>query len=279
MTAVSLKGIAEKKMRSLIVVPARYGSTRFPGKPLHLIAGRSMVSRVADVARKAADLMDDADYVVATDDQRIMDHCAGEGLKAVLTPQDVATGTDRALAAVEALGMTPDVIVNLQGDAPFTPPEMVAAIGRAAASGEDDVATPVVRLSWSELDKMREHKLTAPFSGTCCICDPVGRAIWFSKMIIPGMRKEADMRKSSAVSPVLRHIGLYAYRLDALRRFAALPESHYEKLEGLEQLRMLENGMRIRVVEVDEPDVNIGGVDTPEDLALAERLLKEKGLA
>ena len=84
---------------------------------------------MADVARKAADLMDDADYVVATDDQRIMDHCAGEGLKAVLTPQDVATGTDRALAAVEALGMTPDVIVNLQGDAPFTPPEMVAAIG------------------------------------------------------------------------------------------------------------------------------------------------------
>lgn len=266
-------------MRTLIVVPARYGSTRFPGKPLKLIAGRSMVSRVAGIASEAASLMGDANYVVATDDTRILDHCVAEGLRVIMTPADVATGTDRALAAVEALGTSPDVVVNLQGDAPFTPPEMVAALGRAVAMGEDDVATPVVRLSWQALDDMRHHKQSAPFSGTCCISDTSGRAIWFSKMILPGMRNEEALRKSAMLSPVLRHIGLYAYRLEALRRFASLPESHYEALEGLEQLRMLENGMRIRVVEVEEPEVNIGGVDTEQDLELAERLLLEKGLA
>ncbi len=266
-------------MRSLIVVPARYGSTRFQGKPLKLIAGRSMVSRVAEVAKQAAALLDDADYVVATDDERIRDHCVDMGLKVVMTPVDVATGTDRALAAVDALGASPEVVINLQGDAPFTPAEMVAAVGRAAAEGDEDVATPVVRLSWEALDEMRAHKLSEPFSGTCCIADPSGRALWFSKMVIPGMRKEGKLRETEAVSPVLRHIGLYAYRLDALKRFAVLPESHYEKLEGLEQLRMLENGMTIRVVEVDPPEVNIGGIDTEADLALAERILKEKGLA
>ena len=266
-------------MQALIVVPARYGSTRFPGKPLQLIAGRSMVSRVADVARDAARLMEDADYVVATDDDRILAHCQAEGLKAVLTPEDVATGTDRALAAVDALGVEPEVVINLQGDAPFTPADMVASVGRAAANGAEDVATPVVRLSWSALDDMRDHKKTAPFSGTTCISGHDGRALWFSKNIIPAMRKEEKLRRESDWSPVLRHIGLYAYRLSALKRFASLPEAPYEALEGLEQLRMLENGMTIRVVEVDEPEINIGGVDTPEDLALVERLIAEKGLS
>ena len=266
-------------MRVLIVVPARYGSTRFPGKPLQLIAGRSMVSRVADVARDAARQMDGADYVVATDDERILTHCEQEGLKAVLTPENVATGTDRALAAVQALNVRPDVVINLQGDAPFTPAAMVAAIGKAAAEGDEDVATPVVQLSWEALDDMREHKKLAPFSGTTCIRAETGRALWFSKNILPAMRKEDQLRQSDALSPVLRHIGLYAYRLEALEQFARLPEAHYEALEGLEQLRMLENGMTIRAVLVDEPEISIGGVDTPEDLALAERLLKARGLA
>lgn len=265
-------------MRSLIVVPARYGSTRFPGKPLMEIAGRSMVLRVADVARAAADIMGDARYVVATDDDRIRIHCEAEGVPVVMTPVDVATGTDRALAAANALGERPDVVINLQGDAPFTPAEMVASVGQAVLDSGDDAATPVVRLSWQALDDLREHKKTAPFSGTTCICGPDGRALWFSKNILPGMRKEAKLREAGGLSPVLRHIGLYAYSLSALERFAELPESHYEELEGLEQLRMLENGMTIRVVEVPEPEVSISGVDTPEDLVLAERLLTEKGL-
>ena len=266
-------------MRTLIVVPARYGSTRFPGKPLKEIAGRSMVLRVSDAAKAAAELMGDAEFVVATDDQRIMDHCAEAGVPVVMTPVDVATGTDRALAAVEALGVEPEVVINLQGDAPFTPAESVAAIGRAVLDSRDDAATPVVRLSWEALDALREHKLTEPFSGTTCICGTDGRALWFSKNVIPAIRKEEKLRVTAGLSPVLRHIGLYAYALPALRKFASLPESTYEVMEGLEQLRMLENGMSIRVVEVPEPLISISGVDTEADLALAERMLKEKGLA
>ena len=265
-------------MRTLIVVPARYGSTRFPGKPLMEIGGKSMVRRVAEAAARAGEIMGDADFIVATDDERIRSHCAESGIPVVMTPEDVATGTDRALAAVDALGVSPEVVINLQGDAPFTPPEMVSEIGLAVLESGDDAATPVVRLSWQALDDLREHKKTAPFSGTTCIVAPDGRAIWFSKNIIPALRREDKLRLTAGLSPVLRHIGLYAYSLEALKRFASLPESTYEVMEGLEQLRMLEAGMTIRVVEVPEPEVSISGVDTPEDLKLAERLLKEKGL-
>ena len=122
-------------------------------------------------------------------------------------------------------------------------------------------------------------RLSNPFSGTTCICGTDGRALWFSKNIIPAIRKEEKLRVTAGLSPVLRHIGLYAYALPALRKFASLPESTYEVMEGLEQLRMLENGMSIRVVEVPEPAISISGVDTEADLALAERMLKEKGLA
>ena len=265
-------------MRSLIVVPARYGSKRFPGKPLAEIGGRSMVLRVADAAQTAASQMTDAECVVATDDDRIFAHCEEAGVRVVMTPSDVPTGTDRALAALDALGANPEVVVNLQGDAPFTPPQMVADIAEAALNSGDDVATPVVRLSWDALDQLRDHKIAAPFSGTTCICGTDGRALWFSKNVIPAMRKEDQLRITSGLSPVLRHIGLYAYTTVALKRFAGMPESTYEKLEGLEQLRLLEAGMSIRVVEVPEPEISISGVDTPEDLALAERLLREKGL-
>ena len=150
-------------MRTLIVVPARYGSTRFPGKPLAEIAGRSMVLRVADAAKAAADIIGDAGFVVATDDARIKSHCEAEGVPVVMTPEDVATGTDRALAAVSALGVEPEVVINLQGDAPFTPPEMVAQVGRAALDFGDDAATPVVRLSWKALDDCASIKNSRHF--------------------------------------------------------------------------------------------------------------------
>ncbi|MAK62906.1 MAG: 3-deoxy-manno-octulosonate cytidylyltransferase [Ponticaulis sp.] len=265
-------------MRSLIVVPARYGSTRFPGKPLKEIAGKSMVLHVADAAKAATELIEDAAFVVATDDVRIETHCLEAGVPVVMTPEDVASGTDRALAAVDALGVEPDVVINLQGDAPFTPAETIAEIGRAVLESGDDAATPVIRLSWEALDDMRNHKIAAPFSGTTCICGKDGRALWFSKSIIPAMRKEEQLRVTKGQSPVLCHVGLYAFSLAALKRFASLPESPYEELEGLEQLRMLEAGMRIRVVEVPEPEINISGVDTPEDLALLEKLLRDKGM-
>ncbi len=266
-------------MRTLVVIPARYGSTRFPGKPLALIAGRSMVSRVADVARIATQALENAAFVVATDDGRVETHCLEQGLPVCMTDPDLATGTDRALAAARAQDIAPDLVINLQGDAPFTPPETVVAIAETLRGDECDVATPVVRLTWEALDALRSHKQAEPFSGTTCIAGPDGNALWFSKNIIPALRKEAALRATSNLSPVLRHIGLYGFTLPALQRFAALPESPYEALEGLEQLRLLENGLTIRVVEVAEPDVPTSGVDTPADLAAVEALLarQEKG--
>ena len=134
-------------MKTLIVVPARYGSTRFPGKPLVEIAGRTMVSRVAAMASRAAAKLDDAASIVATDDTRISEHCRELGIDVVMTDPNVPSGTDRALAAVEAMGVSPEVVVNLQGDSPFTPPSHVVAVAKAAAQSGADAATPYVRLT------------------------------------------------------------------------------------------------------------------------------------
>ena len=264
-------------METLIVVPARYGSPRLPGKPLAEIAGRSMVSRVAALAQRAAAALGRADCVVATDDTRILEHCRDLGISVVMTDSRLASGSDRALAAAEGLGVAPDFIVNLQGDAPFTPVAHVVAVVEALRTSGTDAATPYIRLSWKALDQLRAHKLETPFSGTTLVRDPRGRALWFSKTILPVIRKEAELRALGPLSPVCQHIGLYGYRLEALRRYCALPESHYERLEGLEQLRLIENGMSVQAVEVEPGPIAIPGIDTAEDIALAERLVAEYG--
>lgn len=264
-------------MKTLIVVPARFASTRLPGKPLALIAGRSMVERVAGLARRATAALDKAEYVVATDDMRILEHCRDAGIPVVMTDPSLPSGSDRALAAVKGLGAKPEFIVNLQGDAPFTPAAHVVAIVKALETSGTDAATPCIRLSWEALDRLRAHKLETPFSGTTLITDPAGRAIWFSKIILPAMRKEAELRKLNPLSPVLQHIGLYGFRLDALKRYCGMPESRYERLEGLEQLRLIENGLTIQAVEVQPGRIAMPGIDTAEDIALAERLVAAHG--
>jgi 3-deoxy-manno-octulosonate cytidylyltransferase (CMP-KDO synthetase) len=265
-------------MRTLIVVPARFGSSRLPGKPLAEIAGQSMVSRVAGLARRAAEEAGSATYVVATDDTRILEHCRDRGLQVVMTDPALPSGSDRALAAAEGLGVSPEFIVNLQGDAPFTPAAHVTAvIETLIAVKEAGAATPYIRLSWDALDRLRAHKRGSPFSGTTLTTGPDGRALWFSKTILPAMRKEAELRRLAPQSPVCQHIGLYGYRHEALRKFCALPESRYERLEGLEQLRLIEAGIRVQAVEVQPGPIAIPGIDTAEDLALAERLVAEAG--
>ena len=263
-------------MRSLIVVPARYGSTRFPGKPLAEINGVSMVRRTARVAQLSAAKLDECDYVVATDNEEIRSHCAAHNIPVVMTRSDLPTGSDRALAAADILGKPIDFIVNLQGDAPFTPTQHIISVAEALKSGAD-VATPYVQLSWNALDALRGHKKTTPFSGTTVLVDGDNKAIWFSKNIIPAIRKEEALRAKDALSPVCRHIGLYAFRREALEQFVSWPESQFEKLEGLEQLRLLENGLSIECVRVEPPKVATPGIDTPDDLALAERLIAEHG--
>ena len=178
-------------MKTLIGIPARYGSTRFPGKPLAKIAGREMLLRVWDNALKAASKFQGCEAAVATDDERIMDFCQTRGITAVMTSTDCKTGTDRIVELAESFAAKPEFVVNLQGDNPICPPWFVEAVIKAY---EDDntaeTVTPVVNLSWSELDRLRENKKATPFSGTTAVFDNKGDAFYFSNNIIPAIRKE-----------------------------------------------------------------------------------------
>lgn len=261
-----------------IVIPARYGSTRFEGKPLAILDNKTMLEHTCDSALQAASQLSDVQVIVATEDQRIFDKANTiNGITAVITPDDCISGSDRVLIAIDNLAITPDIVVNLQGDAPFTPSDFITKIATALSDNPDfSVATPVVQLSWNELDQLRENKKVTPFSGTTAILNKNNQAIWFSKNIIPAIRKEEALRTNEALSPVYQHIGLYAFRLDALRQFVNLPESHYEKLEGLEQLRLLENGLSIHAAIVSHKKAGItSGIDTPEDLARAEKFVQQ----
>lgn len=255
-------------MKPLIVIPARYASTRFPGKPLAEIGGIAMLERTAMVAHKVGD------FVCATDDERIEDFCRERDLPVVMTDPDLRSGSDRAKVAADLFDPSADIIVNLQGDAPFTPPAYVqACLDALTADPSADISTPVMALSWDALDELRDAKKATPFSGTCAILGDDGRARWFSKNIIPAIRKESSMREENETSPVLQHVGLYAYRRAALARYVTLPPSPYEQLEGLEQLRALENGLTIACARVDSHPMSQAGIDTPEDLARAEARL------
>lgn len=264
-------------MTDLIVIPARYGSTRLPGKPLVPIAGRTLLERVVSVARRAAGIAGDCAVVVATDDPRIADLAATLGCEAAMTSAAISSGSGRACAVAAMRADHPEIVVNLQGDAPFIPPEMVATLITAARGATAACITPVVALDWPALDAMRAHKRHSPFSGTTCIRGEGGRAFWFSKAIIPAIRDEARLRAEGPISPVFRHLGLYAYRFAALRQFEATPPGVYEQLEGLEQLRFLEMGLDILTVEVAPPVHAMSGIDTAQDVELAEALIGQFG--
>lgn len=267
-------------MRRLLVIPARWGSSRFPGKPLAMIAGRPLLARTIDLARRAMRGDSDVGIVAAVDDPRVEALARAEGCRTVWTDPDLSSGSSRALAAAEQQVPPPAAVINLQGDAPFVPPEALRGIIAALAKGAA-VATPVVQLDWVALDALRLHKLDSPFSGTTCIVAADGTARWFSKTIIPAIRGEEALRRATKTSPVLRHLGMYGYSLDALRRFDAAATGCYEQLEGLEQLRLIELGIPITAVAIPAAAggaaFTMSGIDTPADLALAERFIADHG--
>lgn len=247
-------------------------SKRFPGKPLAEIAGVSMIRRTAQIAAK----LSAADYVIATDHADIAAHCRQFDLPVVMTGAELPSGSDRALAAANIYNSDANVILNLQGDAPFTDPAHVEAIIARLVESDVDIATPAIQLDWEALDELRDAKKTTPFSGTTVI-ETHGHAVWFSKNIIPAIRMEQSLRENDTHSPVLRHIGLYGFTRKALETFTQLPQSRFEKLEGLEQLRALENGLSIAIVKVDPPQISSPGIDTQEDLRRAEALIESYG--
>lgn len=263
-------------MTNLLVVPARWGSSRFPGKPLAPIGGRTLLERVVDLGRRAIRDSPGTHLLVATDHPAIAEHAASLDCPAVITDPAITSGSGRALAAARQLAERPRHVINLQGDAPFVPAEAVAGVIAALATGAD-CATPVVQLDWPALDHLRDQKRTTPFSGTTCVRAPDGRALWFSKAVLPAIRDEARARAGSPLSPVFRHLGLYGYTFDALKRFETAPPSAYEQWEGLEQLRLLEQGIAIQTVVIPPPRIAMSGIDTPEDVCRAEALLAAHG--
>lgn len=267
-------------LNTVIVIPARHASTRLPGKPLAMIAGKTMVERVHAIAMTAAEKHGNVKVFVTTEDERIHTYCSDNHIECVKTPVDCPTGTDRTLAAISTLGLRPDFVINLQGDTPLMKPAFISAmIDAYTKNPKNDIVTPVVQLDWDALDQLRKDKDITPFSGTTTILDKNNNAVWFSKNIIPAIRKEDQLRAETTLSPVYRHIGLYGYRFDKLEEFVSLPESHYETLEGLEQLRALENGFTINCVKVEYGDhPAMSGVDSPEDIKRTEALLKQYGL-
>ena len=257
-------------MAIVAIIPARFASTRLPGKPLSDIHGKTMIERVHERAR-AATTVDRV--VVATDDERIADVVRGFGGEVAMTSPLHATGTDRLAEAV--LGLEAEVVVNVQGDEPMLDPAGIDAAARALL---DDPSLPIATLSLP-LTSVEEMLLPSVVK---VVADARGNALYFSRSAIPHVRlgASADLR-AAAEAAIARgfarkHVGLYAYRREALLRFASLPPSPLEEAEGLEQLRALHHGMRIRVVPVDGE----GGVavDTPEDLERVRALLApEKG--
>lgn len=258
-------------MKTAIIIPARYASTRFPGKPLTLIGGQSMLSRVVDIANAAAERIGNVSVAVATEDVRILKHAEELGVTCVMTSDDCATGSDRVLEAAKKMGNF-DFVLGLQGDAPFTPVEApVKMIEAFKADNTIEVVTPIINLRWAELDKLREQKKVTPFSGTTAVIDQHGKALWFSKNILPAIRKE---NRAEEFSPVHQHIGLYGYRIDVLEKFVGLPQGHYEELESLEQLRLLENKISIQTVTLKvAAGLAQAGIDSPEDVTRAEEIL------
>ncbi len=228
------------------------------------------------MARAAIADMADAELVVATDDSEIADHANAVDCAAAMTDSAIATGSGRALAAALQSAEAPRFVVNLQGDSPFQPQGALHEVLAALKMGAE-VATPVIALDWGALDALRDHKLRSPFSGTTCARAPDGRALWFSKTIIPAIRDEQALRATQPLSPVWRHVGLYGYTLDALTRFEAASPTALEQLEGLEQLRLLELGIPVTTVAIDPPIFDSSGIDTEADIQRVEALIATHG--
>ena len=242
----------------IVAIPARYGATRLPGKPLRLIAGEPMVVHVARRALAAGA----SEVVVATDDARIADALAGQDLHVCMTAAGHASGTDRLAECAAQRGWADDrIVVNLQGDEPFAPPEGIREVAAVLAAGDAEMATLATPIEDA-------HTLFDP-NAVKLVRDARGLALYFSRAPIHWQRERfARDRLGPVAGSALRHIGIYAYRAGFLRTFSQLPPGRLEQLEALEQLRVLEAGYRIAVGL--SPVAFPPGVDTEADLIRAE---------
>lgn len=257
---------------TFVIIPARFGSTRYPGKPLALLAGkggirRSLVEWTWRAARRA---FSDLPVLVATDDRRICSEVERFGGRALMTAEGCRNGTERCAEAAAELGA--EVVINLQGDALLTPPAILQALyDRIVAFGEAQVATPAIRADGSTLDHLLAEQRAGRVGGTTVVTSAAGDALYFSKHLLPFGAERANV-------PVRLHLGVYAYRRAALERYVAAAPSAAELAEGLEQLRFLDQGVRVAVVDCPAPDQLTAELNNPEDAAPIEAELLRLGL-
>ena len=246
-----------------VVIPARFASTRLPGKPLRLIAGRPMIQHVYERAVRAGA----REVIVATDDERIVAACRAFGADVILTGPGHTTGTDRLAEVVRLRRFAAgDIVVNVQGDEPLLPPANVTQVGELLAR-TGDAAIATLATPFASFEEYQDPNVVK------VVCDLGGGALYFSRGSIPWQRDAAtdDRRDAARYAGALRHIGLYAYRASALERLASLPPTPLETAERLEQLRALEHGLRIVVAAALVPPGP--GVDTEAQLLHVDRLL------
>ncbi len=265
-------------MEVLVVIPARYASTRYPGKPLVALTGasgekKSLIQRSWEAAGHVAGA---PHVVVATDDDRIRDAARAFGAEVVMTSETCRNGTERCAEAHAALGGGYDIVVNLQGDAPLTPHWFVEAlIDELAADADAEMATPVLRCDGRALNGFLEDRRAGRVGGTTAVFDAKRHALYFSKEVIP---YTGQAHADDDPTPVFHHVGVYAYRPDALSEYPGWAEGPLERLEGLEQLRFLENGRAVRCVEVEARGRAFWELNNPEDVERIEAMMLETGM-
>ena len=264
-------------MKTVILIPARYESTRYPGKPLVELKGatgtaKPLIQRSVEAARRIAGV--DEVYVV-TDDERIAQACRGFGADVIMTSPECRNGTERCAEALGSLD-APDLVINFQGDALLTPPGFVEAlVARMSEDRDALVATPAMRLRSSEVRALQAEEAAGRVGGTSVVIDASGYALYFSKRLIPYLPQRS---LDADLSPVRLHVGVYAYRPEALERYVATPLSELETLEGLEQLRFLVAGVPIAVADVATPPFALRELNNPEDVGPIEQALVEAEL-
>ena len=245
-------------MKFIAIIPARYASTRFPGKPLAMLGGKPVIQRVYEQAKAVL-----GEAYVATDDDRIREAVEQFGGQAIMTRADHKSGTDRIEEAAEKIGTTADVIINVQGDEPFIQRSQIETLCQQFDDPQTQIATLGKRFeSMEAVENPNSPKI---------VCDTKGFALYFSRSVIPFIRG-VERQEWFGKFPFLKHLGIYAYRREVLQEITKLPQSPLEIAESLEQLRWLQNGYRIRV---GETNVETVGIDTPEDLKRAEAFLQQ----
>ena len=264
-------------MNAVILIPARYQSSRFPGKPLVKLKGaggtpKPLIQRTVEAARRVAGV---SGVFVTTDDERIADMCAQLGVGVLMTSPQCRNGTERCAEAIGQLHDS-DLVINFQGDALLTPPDFVEALIALMAEDEEAlVATPALRLRSDEVRALQAEEAAGRVGGTSVVVDDRRRALYFSKRLIPHLPAGA---LEGEMSPIRLHVGVYAYRPEALELYSATPPSELEMLEGLEQLRFLSAGVPVAVVEVAAPPFAMRELNNPEDIAPIEQALAKAGL-